>query len=76
MSQEHWKTHKTLPTHPPKRPDKQLSSGTASQNRNFLKLYKSVIEDVIEGVRELFAEEGVDEQVLKDLKQVCWLPFH
>ncbi|OWK61825.1 TFIIA-alpha and beta-like factor [Lonchura striata] len=36
-------------------------------------LYKSIIEDVIEGVRELFAEEGVEEQVLKDLKQVCWL---
>ncbi|KAM9195722.1 TFIIA-alpha and beta-like factor [Mergus octosetaceus] len=35
-----------------------------------LKLYKSVIEDVIEGVRELFTEEGVDEQVLKDLKQL------
>ncbi|KFO56683.1 Stonin-1 [Corvus brachyrhynchos] len=33
-------------------------------------LYKSIIEDVIEGVRELFAEEGVDEQVLKDLKQL------
>ncbi|NXW99339.1 TF2AY factor, partial [Larus smithsonianus] len=34
------------------------------------KLYKSIIEDVIEGVRELFAEEGVEEQVLKDLKQL------
>ncbi|XP_067421216.1 TFIIA-alpha and beta-like factor isoform X1 [Emydura macquarii macquarii] len=34
------------------------------------KLYRSIIEDVIEGVRELFAEEGVEEQVLKDLKQV------
>ncbi|NWV56605.1 TF2AY factor, partial [Daphoenositta chrysoptera] len=33
-------------------------------------LYQSIIEDVIEGVRELFAEEGVDEQVLKDLKQL------
>ncbi|NWV85793.1 TF2AY factor, partial [Dasyornis broadbenti] len=33
-------------------------------------LYKSTIEDVIEGVRELFAEEGVEEQVLKDLKQL------
>ncbi|NXU35710.1 TF2AY factor, partial [Drymodes brunneopygia] len=33
-------------------------------------LYKSIIEDVIEGVRELFAEEGVDEQVLKDLKKL------
>lgn len=39
-------------------------------------LYKSIIEDVIEGVRELFAEEGVEEQVLKDLKQVCWVPLH
>ncbi|XP_072713217.1 TFIIA-alpha and beta-like factor [Ciconia boyciana] len=34
------------------------------------KLYKSVIEDVVEGVRELFAEEGLEEQVLKDLKQL------
>ncbi|NXN84856.1 TF2AY factor, partial [Bombycilla garrulus] len=33
-------------------------------------LYKSIIEDVIEGVQELFAEEGVEEQVLKDLKQL------
>ncbi|KAK2545064.1 TFIIA-alpha and beta-like factor [Columba livia] len=34
------------------------------------KLYKSIIEDVIEGVRELFAEEGLEEQVLKELKQL------
>uniref|UniRef100_A0A8B9M0I0 General transcription factor IIA subunit 1 like n=1 Tax=Accipiter nisus TaxID=211598 RepID=A0A8B9M0I0_9AVES len=34
------------------------------------KLYMSIIEDVIEGVRELFAEEGLEEQVLKDLKQL------
>ncbi|XP_040849641.1 TFIIA-alpha and beta-like factor isoform X2 [Ochotona curzoniae] len=34
------------------------------------KLYRSVIEDVIEAVRSLFAEEGVEEQVLKDLKQL------
>ncbi|XP_068042651.1 TFIIA-alpha and beta-like factor isoform X2 [Anomalospiza imberbis] len=33
-------------------------------------LYKSIIEDVVEGVRDLFAEEGVEEQVLKDLKQL------
>ncbi|XP_063008539.1 TFIIA-alpha and beta-like factor [Melospiza melodia melodia] len=33
-------------------------------------LYQSIIEDVIEAVRELFAEEGVEEQVLKDLKQL------
>nr|XP_027790131.1 TFIIA-alpha and beta-like factor isoform X1 [Marmota flaviventris] len=34
------------------------------------KLYRSVIEDVIEGVRDLFVEEGIEEQVLKDLKQL------
>ncbi|XP_063774763.1 TFIIA-alpha and beta-like factor [Pseudophryne corroboree] len=34
------------------------------------KLYKSIIEDVIESVSDLFAEEGIDEQVLKDLKQL------
>ncbi|XP_073410125.1 TFIIA-alpha and beta-like factor isoform X2 [Dendrobates tinctorius] len=38
--------------------------------RTLPKLYKSIIEDVIEGVAELFAEEGIDEQVLKDLKHV------
>ncbi|XP_075269279.1 TFIIA-alpha and beta-like factor [Opisthocomus hoazin] len=46
-------------------------AGAAMAHANpVLKLYKSVIEDVIEGVRELFAEEGVEEQVLKDLKQL------
>ncbi|NP_001082755.1 TFIIA-alpha and beta-like factor [Xenopus laevis] len=34
------------------------------------KLYKSIIEDVMESVREIFVEEGVDEQVLKELKQL------
>ncbi|KAM6278971.1 TFIIA-alpha and beta-like factor [Porphyrio hochstetteri] len=34
------------------------------------KLYKSIIEDVIEGVRELFAQEGLEEHILKDLKQL------
>uniref|UniRef100_A0A8C9RMB0 Ral transcription factor IIA subunit 1 n=1 Tax=Scleropages formosus TaxID=113540 RepID=A0A8C9RMB0_SCLFO len=32
------------------------------------KLYKSVIEDVINDVRELFLDEGVDEQVLVELR--------
>ncbi|KAM7395747.1 hypothetical protein PAMA_007159 [Pampus argenteus] len=32
------------------------------------KLYRSVIEDVINEVRELFLDEGVDEQVLLELK--------
>lgn len=35
-----------------------------------LKLYNTVIEDVISGVRESFSEEGVDEQVLQELKQI------
>ncbi|XP_048340584.1 transcription initiation factor IIA subunit 1 [Sphaerodactylus townsendi] len=32
------------------------------------KLYRSVIEDVINDVREVFLDEGVDEQVLVELK--------
>lgn len=35
-----------------------------------MKLYSSVIEDVINGVRESFLDEGVDEQVLQELKQI------
>lgn len=35
-----------------------------------IKLYTSVIEDVISGVREAFLDEGVDEQVLQELKQI------
>lgn len=34
------------------------------------KVYKSVIDDVINEVRELFLDEGVDEQVLLELKTV------
>lgn len=34
-----------------------------------LRIYQEVIEDVISGVRELFVEDGVDEQVLQELKQ-------
>uniref|UniRef100_A0A8C0IV58 Uncharacterized protein n=1 Tax=Chelonoidis abingdonii TaxID=106734 RepID=A0A8C0IV58_CHEAB len=34
------------------------------------KLYRSVIEDVINDVREVFLDEGVDEQVLLELKTV------
>ncbi|XP_053213422.1 transcription initiation factor IIA subunit 1-like isoform X2 [Panonychus citri] len=36
------------------------------------KLYRSVIEDVINGVRDLFLDDGVDEQVLIDLKQTWY----
>jgi len=34
-----------------------------------LKVYQDVIEDVISAVREMFLEDGVDEQVLQELKQ-------
>lgn len=38
------------------------------------KLYRSVIEDVINDVRDIFLDDGVDEQVLMELKTVS-LPF-
>ncbi|RZC39509.1 TFIIA domain containing protein [Asbolus verrucosus] len=34
-----------------------------------LRIYQEVIDDVISGVREIFLEDGVDEQVLQELKQ-------
>lgn len=34
-----------------------------------LKIYQDVMEDVIRGVRDIFAEDGVDEQVLQELRQ-------
>lgn len=33
-------------------------------------MYASVIDDVIGGVREFFQDEGVDEQVLMELKNI------
>ncbi|KAK2583071.1 hypothetical protein KPH14_009103 [Odynerus spinipes] len=42
----------------------------ALSQTSVLKLYKTVIEDVIAGVRESFIDEGVDEQVLLELKQI------
>lgn len=35
-----------------------------------LKLYNTVIDDVIAGVRDAFLDEGVDEQVLQEMRQV------
>lgn len=35
-----------------------------------LKLYHTVIDDVIAGVRDAFLDEGVDEQVLQEMKQI------
>ncbi|EFN67701.1 Transcription initiation factor IIA subunit 1 [Camponotus floridanus] len=42
----------------------------ALSQTSVLKLYNTVIEDVIAGVRESFIDEGVDEQVLQELKQI------
>lgn len=35
-----------------------------------LKLYQVVIEDVVANVRDAFLDEGVDEQVLQEMKQI------
>ncbi|KAG6921618.1 general transcription factor IIA subunit 1 like [Chelydra serpentina] len=50
--------------------DASLADAAMAHANPVPKLYRSIIEDVIEGVWELFAEEGVEEQVLKDLKQI------
>ena len=34
------------------------------------KLYRNVVDEVIKNVREAFLNDGVDEQVLQELKQV------
>lgn len=48
---------------------------TSSQNP-VPKLYKSVVDDVISNVREAFLDEGVDEQVLQELKQLWEQKLH
>ncbi|XP_053330297.1 stonin-2-like [Spea bombifrons] len=47
---------------------KLLEMAAAASANPVPKLYRSVIEDVINDVRELFLDEGVDEQVLIELK--------
>lgn len=45
-------------------------------------MYNTVVEDVIASVREAFLDEGVDEQVLQELKHVSetevfmWVPLY
>lgn len=34
-----------------------------------LKLYQAVIDDVVANIRDAFLDEGVDEQVLQEMKQ-------
>uniref|UniRef100_A0A8C1PWS8 General transcription factor IIA, 1-like n=1 Tax=Cyprinus carpio TaxID=7962 RepID=A0A8C1PWS8_CYPCA len=41
-----------------------------SNAKTLPKLYLSVIEDVIESIRELFSDEGVEERVLDNLRQL------
>ncbi|XP_036904927.1 TFIIA-alpha and beta-like factor [Sturnira hondurensis] len=53
-----------------RRKERGVAAGAMAGVNSVPKLYRSVIEDVIEGVRDLFAEEGIEEQVLKDLKQL------
>ena len=38
-------------------------------------MYQTVVDDVINGVREAFLDEGMDEQVLLELKQVELVSF-
>ena len=35
-----------------------------------MNLYKSVVDDVTSNIREAFLDEGVDEQILQELKSV------
>ncbi|XP_052863815.1 transcription initiation factor IIA subunit 1 isoform X3 [Anopheles cruzii] len=42
----------------------------ALSQTSVLKVYQTVIDDVIGGVRDAFLDEGVDEQVLQELKQI------
>ena len=36
-------------------------------------LYNTMVEDIIANVRKAFLDEGVDEQVLQDLRHVSYL---
>jgi hypothetical protein len=47
----------------------RMSSGQTSLEQ-MLGVYKWVVDDVIKNVREDFLNEGVDTQILEDLKQV------
>ncbi|KAM3966129.1 transcription factor IIA L [Aphomia sociella] len=48
---------------------------TMSQG-SVLKLYTTVVDDVIAGVRDCFLDDGVDEQVLQELKQLWKTKLH
>ncbi|XP_061715251.1 transcription initiation factor IIA subunit 1 [Cydia pomonella] len=41
-----------------------------SSQLSVIKLYNTVVDDVIAGVRDCFLDDGVDEQVLQELKQL------
>lgn len=54
------------------------SSSTACDLHSFCeqlqaKLYLSIIDDVIESMRELFLDEGLEDRVLDDLRHVSYI---
>lgn len=54
------------------------SSSTACDSNSFCKqlqakLYLSIIDDVIESMRELFLDEGLEDRVLDDLRHVSYI---
>uniref|UniRef100_A0A3Q4H995 Uncharacterized protein n=1 Tax=Neolamprologus brichardi TaxID=32507 RepID=A0A3Q4H995_NEOBR len=46
------------------------SSELSTNSVERAKLYLSIIDDVIDSVRELFLDEGVEDRVLDDLRHV------
>lgn len=38
------------------------------------KLYLSIIDDVIESIRELFLDEGLEDRLVDDLRHVSYVP--
>ncbi len=54
------------------------SSSTACELNSFCKqlqakLYLSIIDDVIESMRELFLDEGLEDRILDDLRHVSYI---
>ena len=49
---------------------KLMHNGKLISSSRQPRLYRTVVDDVVKNVRESFLNEGVDEQVLQELKQV------
>lgn len=50
--------------------DREAAKSDSMAAAGVPKLYRSVIEDVISGVKDVFLDEGVDEQALQELRQI------